>query len=53
MKIIIKTLQGKQLPLEVSEQDTVSTSLLTPSYSSTHYFPFDDLQRESYLHSLL
>lgn len=25
MKIIIKTLQGKQLPLEVEEADTVST----------------------------
>jgi len=26
MKIVIKTLQGKQLPLEVEETDTVSTT---------------------------
>jgi len=28
MKIVIKTLQGKQLPLEVEETDTVSTTYL-------------------------
>ena len=29
MKIVIKTLQGKQLPLEVEETYTVSISLMT------------------------
>ena len=44
MKIIIKTLQGKQLPLEVNEQDTVRI-LTTHSFlfCDTIFF-IDDLQ---------
>jgi hypothetical protein len=34
MKIIIKTLQGKQLPLEVEETDTVSVLLLAKAIRS-------------------